>query len=764
MERINSWSRPQDLPDLIGRKHVDWSLFENGTTIPRGFHERFSHANNEVLTGGDRRDVTLLVDGEEHAAVLSMDDRPDTQNRLQLRYDSNQALKQLLRERFQTSYNYFRQERAARASEAARQKIFLRTDADKAEYLDFFATDRPYRYRLEYRTRSTLSWTPPDFEQVWADLEELIGDGRTVHTLSRKAPNRLRWLGDSIAVTTDRSTDPLPRSMFEEAWEALAEEGIVFADRMPGSSRYRNAAVSAILAMLPYVDYTLHPRIRLFLTGHRFSDDQLTQVMGAQGEGSVRWAGPSDKPKTMAVVADPETLTVTTNHHLAGQALYACEASGQCVYAFTEADDGYRYLGRYQVETVREGGAGYIATIKPHDETEPLPPPAPEPIRDLAAITAQFSAALQASHIHFGPRHEERVRAFIAALATKRLVILTGLSGSGKTQIALRFGQWLGRDRYKIIPVRPDWTGSEALFGYPDALGKAADDGRQAWQVPGALAFMLQAARDPAYPYLLVLDEMNLAHVERYFADVLSGMESGERCLPNLQFEDDGRWRLAPGEPEQIPFPPNLFVVGTVNVDETTYMFSPKVLDRANTFEFRVETDDLTTNARKPVDCQPGAPEYVRGFLALAGDDQWQADHPADGLDRFTDHLRTVHRLLAEGGFEFGHRVFYEAVRFAAMLQGAGNTDIVHALDLQIMQKVLPRLHGTRRRLEPTLCALSRFCADLTFDSGTIEDGTATKFNPLAQAPGSGSLPRSLEKIRRMTRSLRANQFTSFTE
>lgn len=217
------------------------------------------------------------------------------------------------------------------------------------------------------------------------------------------------------------------------------------------------------------------------------------------------------------------------------------------------------------------------ATQEEYDEVANSTAPKTEPTADLAAITRNFSAALRLSGVQFGARHDEIVRSFIAALATKRLVILTGLSGSGKTQLALRFGDWLGKDRRMVVPVRPDWTGPDYLFGYEDAL-RTTESGRRPWYVPPVLAFMLKAAQDPHYPYLLVLDEMNLAHVERYFADFLSGVESGEPCLPNLEQDQDGNWVIRDGEPERIPMPDNLFVVGTVNVDETTYMFSPKVL------------------------------------------------------------------------------------------------------------------------------------------------------------------------------------------
>lgn len=380
----------------------------------------------------------------------------------------------------------------------------------------------------------------------------------------------------------------------------------------------------------------------------------------------------------------------------------------------------------------------------------------------------QFAKALQEAGLLF---QHEFVRAFLASLATKRFVILTGLSGSGKTQIALKFGEWLGPERYAVIPVRPDWTGAEALFGYEDALAPLSEDGRRGWYVPSALQFMLRAANDPYNPYLLVLDEMNLAHVERYFADALSGMESGFPVLPNL-VREDGVWRPKAEGPVKIEIPNNLFIVGTVNIDETTYMFSPKVLDRANTIEFRVPTDQLVFTATKPKACEPGPVELQRGFLSITQHPAWSTEEPPPWIAPLVEHLKTLHQLLSEAGFEFGHRVFFEAIRFAAIYTNPENPDILTALDRQIMQKVLPRLHGSRRRLEATLCGLARFCFDLYVEEGAVLNGLATSFDPLAPLnndagearEASPMLPISFHKLQRMTRNLRANQFTSFTE
>jgi 5-methylcytosine-specific restriction protein B len=385
----------------------------------------------------------------------------------------------------------------------------------------------------------------------------------------------------------------------------------------------------------------------------------------------------------------------------------------------------------------------------------------PELRLDLGEASRSFAQALKTAFVDFGLSHDNLVVAFLSSIVTKPLIILTGLSGSGKTQLALKLGEWLGEGRLHVAAVRPDWTGAEALFGYEDGL-KPALEGRSGWVVTAPLEFMLQAAADGNHPYLLLLDEMNLAHVERYFADVLSGMESGQPCLPNLVKGADGVWRVRPQGPDRMSFPRNLWIVGTVNVDETTYMFSPKVLDRANTFEFRVDARDLRPDIQKPGRCLPGDQALVRGLLAIARDDAWQQVHPAPYRDELGQKLRQLHVALAQHGMEFGHRVFYESLRFAAMAHAAGFATLEPVLDHIIMQKVLPRLHGSRRRLELPLLLLTQFCRDLP--EALASDDSLPSLRLEQPGHSDAKLPVSFNKLCRMLRSLRSNQFASFTE
>lgn len=387
------------------------------------------------------------------------------------------------------------------------------------------------------------------------------------------------------------------------------------------------------------------------------------------------------------------------------------------------------------------------------DHEEKLPVKA-----DIRAAIGGFSSALRAAHVDFGTKHDELAAAFVCSLLAKPFVILTGLSGSGKTQIAVRFGEWLGEGRLHVAAVRPDWTGSEALFGYEDALRPKSEDGRAAWVVPAPLAFILGAHRDPEHPYLLVLDEMNLAHVERYFADVLSGMESGLDCLPNLELDGE-TWRMKKGPQTGIPFPSNLYIVGTVNVDETTYMFSPKVLDRANTFEFRVSTQDLVAQRQRPTNARPGEMEVVRGLLELSRSGSIASDEDLNTLGK---HLRTLHRFLSRHHFEFGHRVFQEALRFGAFALAAGFPEVNAVLDRIVMQKVLPRLHGSRRRLELPLLGLASFCMQLPEEVESDKE-LSSKVEALTSVE-TALLPLSSDKVRRMLYALQVNQFASYTE
>lgn len=311
-----------------------------------------------------------------------------------------------------------------------------------------------------------------------------------------------------------------------------------------------------------------------------------------------------------------------------------------------------------------------------------------------------------------------------------------------------------------LVPVGADWTNSEHLLGYPDAL----QPGKYVMPDTGVLQLMLDARDNPELPFFLILDEMNLSHVERYFADFLSAMESGEEIKLY-----DGEQRVADGVevPKTLKFPKNLYVIGTMNVDETTYMFSPKVLDRAQVIEFRVKADEMSAylaNPTKPdLDSIVGkGAKYARAFLALRGDE------PALAVENKVEIVTALNKFfpeLARLGAEFGYRTAGEVLRFCAYYLSAcgyeGMSDDedkrecrTDAIDAAIVQKLLPKLHGSQARLGPVLKKLKELASRVV----TVNEGDEQRkaLKPLYKL--------TCEKLDRMTERLKANGFTSFAE
>ncbi|MCW9708729.1 MrcB family domain-containing protein [Fodinibius salsisoli] len=344
---------------------------------------------------------------------------------------------------------------------------------------------------------------------------------------------------------------------------------------------------------------------------------------------------------------------------------------------------------------------------------------------------------------------------FIYSLCTKPFIILTGLSGSGKTKIAQAFSKWISEDDEQIciVPVGADWTNREPLLGYPNAL---KDNG---YEKPdsGILDLIIKASDNRNKPFFLILDEMNLSHVERYFADFLSAMESGDEIKLHSGKDD---WE---GVPPTIDIPDNLFVIGTVNIDETTYMFSPKVLDRANVIEFRVTSDELENFLQEPQDVDIDS--IKRMGASLATKFIQIANTPADSSiikEELNTELINFFNELKKVGAEFGYRSAHEIQLFAGIasrkVKDWSNQEIT---DIVIVQKILPKLHGSRRKLEPILRVLASLCIkdDASLDN-ILDNPYEFDFNNSANV----KYPISLEKIVRMHNRLLENGFTSFAE
>lgn len=357
----------------------------------------------------------------------------------------------------------------------------------------------------------------------------------------------------------------------------------------------------------------------------------------------------------------------------------------------------------------------------------------------------------------------EIIENFLLSLKVKPLVILTGNSGTGKTKIAQLFGDYLktkNNGNYLIIPVGANWTENRHLLGFYNVI-------IQDYQSTDALEFLLRASNDPLKPYFLILDEMNLSHVERYFADFLSAMESGEN-IPLHSHVDLKEPLLVPN---YIKIPENVFVVGTVNVDETTYMFSPKVLDRANTIEFPTyPAKDYILGHNKDNNFD-GNLEFLENPLSDLKIRNTKVEKlkrklknvmiPDDNL--WTHLAKEIHQfqeILAEAGFDFGFRVIDEILRFiyVSWVYEGSPTEFNNwsrYFDAQIMQKMLPKIHGSQRELDLVLEKLFKKCYRGEYDS---------TWHEVSMDPNHLVYPYSAEKLQKMGKTLQKKRFVSFTD
>jgi len=257
---------------------------------------------------------------------------------------------------------------------------------------------------------------------------------------------------------------------------------------------------------------------------------------------------------------------------------------------------------------------------------------------------------------------------FHISMATHPLVILSGRSGSGKTRLSRIYSE-AENATYGFVQVRPDWVSPSYLWGVYDYLAGCFAPTEFARQVREAGDEWDRARREKRTPrtYVLCLDEMNLARVEHYFSDILSAMEQPEEerwvHLYSSSLKDSS------GFPARLRLTPNIHFVGTINVDETTHILSPKVVDRAQMI--RIDHVDLGE------------------FRALLAD-----NYDPALLDFVFHHLEEIHRRMSDDpGQQFGYRVAQQILDWVASASRAPYyLPRETALDAGISQKILPRL------------------------------------------------------------------------
>ena len=329
------------------------------------------------------------------------------------------------------------------------------------------------------------------------------------------------------------------------------------------------------------------------------------------------------------------------------------------------------------------------------------PPAGEKGSHDEAAFLSRFASHVRASGYVYS---EEDLINFHVAMKSSTLVILSGMSGTGKSKIVSLYGESLGltEKELRMIPVRPSWTDDTDILGYLDTttmLYRAADT--------GLVDTLRDASRNPDRLYLICFDEMNLARVEHYFSQFLSVLENpcGKRFLQLYNPELECRVYNATEYPARIELSDNLLFVGTVNLDESTFHFSDKVLDRANVIRFHrcsfaeFKACSLETPEEKAL--LPSPPVPASQYLSFRNPEK-RALSLSDEEISFLSELDTrLDASRADGGI--GFRILRQIDDYLKNVPEGTALTHGEAFDLQIAQRILTKVRGSREQLQDLL-------------------------------------------------------------
>ena len=392
---------------------------------------------------------------------------------------------------------------------------------------------------------------------------------------------------------------------------------------------------------------------------------------------------------------------------------------------------------------------------------------------------------IEVKQINLNNARQQIYRPYITAIKSKPFLLLAGISGTGKSRIVRELARacWEeGSEEYKaqkpknfaIIQVKPNWHDSSELIGYVSRVS-----GEPVYVAGDFLKFIAKAWENLDVPHFLCLDEMNLAPVEQYFAEYLSVIESRknkngeivtdaiiEKCAEQwfydltakLTTNDDVRTRFMN---EGITIPKNLIVVGTVNMDETTFSFSRKVLDRAMTIEMN------------EVDLEGGLDKKYESIGRLGGAEL--IGYAVEGVDVYADnkevcdtaisYLKAINEKLEGTPFKVAYRTRNEFLLYVVNNLPYNKNEngedipqemvIARALDEITNMKILSRIEGDETKVS------ERFLNDL-------RETIKKELNKISQKEYSGTKGKegteyavSLAKLKEMTARL-GSGYTSF--
>ena len=268
------------------------------------------------------------------------------------------------------------------------------------------------------------------------------------------------------------------------------------------------------------------------------------------------------------------------------------------------------------------------------------------------------------------------IRRFIGSLAVTKLIILQGMSGTGKTSLAYAFGEYLN-NKTVVVPIQPMWKERTDLIGYYNEFTRKFNE--------TTLLYKMYEANNNEEIYITVLDEMNIARVEYYFAEFLSLLELPNPEGRNLDLVSD-KWENDPKllVNGQLRLPINMWFVGTANNDDSTFAISDKVYDRA--MVLNLDNRAMPFEATETVEEKISINHITKLFK--------EAEKEFKISDRNLRRIRKLDEyMIAKFQITFGNRIMKQIKTYVPVLVACGGSEI-EAIDDILSRKVLRKLES----------------------------------------------------------------------
>lgn len=705
-KKNNTWTKIEEIENLIARKRVDLSIFNYGIHIPHDYAFDFlDMISGQKIDQGKSEEITLEFDDRSFQVSLKNINRKgyggDT---FQIRYDSNKELINYLKEKFRTSFEYIETYYDGKG-----KKNKVEVPDELAEYIEFYKTDKISHYKVKLITR----------EKKNKITDEALREAF------------FHYIGPKGSLNNSKYQKTYKLMLLLHMLNLADQEGKVDYDVVCGSIA------------------------EMYLARHREG------LLMEQNDSSIqKEAEQLNKNVIKRVMNDNAYKVIHDKGYINKKILKGVEYIyfDKALWEVLNEEDIKELkeilkdkLEIYYKERVDNQGNITKEKFLMDEETNYTPIEYIEHIYDY--INGQ------------GFYYDiDTIKNFYLSLKTKPFVLLAGISGTGKSKLVELFAEAIGatceNGRYIIIPVRPDWSDPSDLLGHKDIDGK--------FQAGPLTNIVKEAVNNLGSPYFVCLDEMNLARVEYYFSDILSLIETRKRkksiktdkLLRDEIFGDD---EIAKKDFADLYIPENLYIIGTVNMDETTFPFSKKVLDRGNTIEFNHVDLSLGIDILDQIE-EVKAISMNNKILCSQYLKLKDCLNYREIIEETVAILEKMNDILEEVGLHFGYRVRDEIIFYIIYAVNEGLMLFNQAIDYGIIQKILPRIQGSNQKIKEILIELYKYLSDDRSKEYDTYNHENWKKMHIYLSEHKVKYPLSSKKIANMMRRYESDGFTTFWE